>query len=330
MDDRKYEVYKIVNKINSKVYVGITNQGIKTRWYKHCSDAIHDSQFPLHRAIRKYGQDNFDVILLEECNSSEELCEREKYWIKQLGSLVKDNKGYNVTEGGDGTFGRYHSEETKEKIRQKAVGRLYDSYTKQKMSLHSAKAKRVSQYTLDGKYIATYNSTAEAARILFGNNKRRTRIASCANGKQKTALGYIWSYDDKPPTIEKKITAKPTKRKQTRLLVGWYMSEEQKQKISETNKKRYADPEFKANSYFVKHNPRQKAILQYTLNGEFVKEYKSVTEAAKAVNATTHTNIAKCARGERKKAAGYIWKYKDNNKPLNNENNESNIKANLS
>ena len=43
------EVYKITNKQNNKVYVGITNQGHKARWYKHCSDAYTGSNFPLHK-----------------------------------------------------------------------------------------------------------------------------------------------------------------------------------------------------------------------------------------------------------------------------------------
>lgn len=43
-------------------------------------------------------------------------------------------KGYNLTKGGDGTFGRMHSEETKEKIRQKALGRKASEETKKKMS----------------------------------------------------------------------------------------------------------------------------------------------------------------------------------------------------
>ena len=51
--------------------------------------------------------------------------------------------------------------------------------------------KNVNQYTLDGKFIATYSSCAEVARVL---KKRHESIWSCCNGKQKTAYGYKWKY----------------------------------------------------------------------------------------------------------------------------------------
>jgi hypothetical protein len=44
------------------------------------------------------------------------LKEKEKYWIKFYNSMDQ-NVGYNLTAGGDGTFGKKHSDETKEKIR---------------------------------------------------------------------------------------------------------------------------------------------------------------------------------------------------------------------
>ena len=117
------EVYKVVNIINGKIYVGITNQGYKIRWYKHCSDAIHDSSFPIHQAIRKYGVANFTVEVLEVCENIDLLKEREQYWIKELNSRTINGEGYNLTDGGDGTFGRKHSKETKEKIRASMMGK---------------------------------------------------------------------------------------------------------------------------------------------------------------------------------------------------------------
>ncbi|MCU9931163.1 NUMOD3 domain-containing DNA-binding protein, partial [Escherichia coli] len=71
---------------------------------------------------------------LEENKDPKELYELEKYYIKLHNS--KDRKiGYNLTEGGDGTIGRLHSDETKDKIRKKAVGRKASDEVKQKMSL---------------------------------------------------------------------------------------------------------------------------------------------------------------------------------------------------
>lgn len=53
-----------------------------------------------------------------------------------------------------------------------------------------------------------------------------------------------------------------------------------------------------------------KPIFQYTLDGTFLREFSSLTEAAKATS-QTHTNIGYCANGKTKTAGGFIWKYKE-------------------
>lgn len=297
------EVYKITNLKTGNVYVGITNQGVKQRWYKHCSDSIRGSEFPLHNALRKYGIDNFSIETLEVVNTIEELKEREKYWISTLQSKISHN-GYNLTDGGDGTFGRPTSEATKEKIRQKALLRVYTDQIKLNMRNSSTKKKEVSQFTLDGILVEVHKSTRDAQRSTGIDS---TRIAACARGKYKQSGGFIWSYSHTLPKEEKKVpdpakATKPIKEKKP-------MAESIKKQISETNKLRWT-PERRIKQSI--ENIKNRPILQYTLDGEFVQEFRNVSEAVKAVGATTHTNIAKCARGIRNKACGFVWKYKDN------------------
>ena len=55
---------------------------------------------------------------------------------------------------------------------------------------------------------------------------------------------------------------------------------------------------------------KSKKVLQYSLNGEFLKEYCSVSEAARENNFSTGA-ISNCCRKERKRAYNYIWKYKE-------------------
>lgn len=50
-----------------------------------------------------------------------------------------------------------------------------------------------------------------------------------------------------------------------------------------------------------------KMVIQYDLNGNFIREYRSITEA---MNMTGVKHISNACRGERKHAGGYIWKYK--------------------
>lgn len=54
----------------------------------------------------------------------------------------------------------------------------------------------------------------------------------------------------------------------------------------------------------------KRPILQFSADGEFMKEYSSIQEAA-IQNNIIATHISRCARGKRKKTGGYIWKYKD-------------------
>lgn len=127
------EVYKITNKITNKIYIGITNQGSGARYRHHWYESRIGEPSPIHRSMAKYGEDNFTLEIIDFADTYDELKEKEKYWIKQYNST--DRKiGYNLTEGGDGTFGRMHSEETKEKIRQKALGRKASEETRKKMS----------------------------------------------------------------------------------------------------------------------------------------------------------------------------------------------------
>ena len=127
------EVYKITNKITGKIYIGITNQGSGARYRHHWYESRIGEPSPIHRSMAKYGEDNFTLDIIDFAETYEELKEKEKFWIKKFNSTDR-NIGYNLTEGGDGTFGRTHSEETKEKIRQKALGRKISEETKKKMS----------------------------------------------------------------------------------------------------------------------------------------------------------------------------------------------------
>jgi len=91
-------IYKITNQINNKIYVGATTRYPTERFKEHCRDAKRFTDRPLYKAINKYGKENFDISILEEC-SDDKLEQREKYWIEKLRSF---KYGYNATTGGSG------------------------------------------------------------------------------------------------------------------------------------------------------------------------------------------------------------------------------------
>lgn len=93
---RSYDVYKITNKVNNKIYIGITSKGLSARWKEHLYNAEHGCPFKLHNAIRKYGKENFSIELIDFCNSWEELEEKEKQYISEYNTL-SDEFGYNMT-----------------------------------------------------------------------------------------------------------------------------------------------------------------------------------------------------------------------------------------
>lgn len=211
----KLEVYKITNKTNGKIYVGITSQGISTRWHKHCSDAVTDSPFPIHNAIRKYGKDNFQIELIEDLSDKDYdyLKEREVYWIKEFNSYDRE-KGYNLTLGGDGTFGRFRSEETKDKIRQKALGRIVSKEARAKMSeshknrKYSNKElkirsengirtrKKIVQFDLNNSFIREFNSISDAATATETDRRNIGNYLNDKTGKRFSCAGYIWKYKE--------------------------------------------------------------------------------------------------------------------------------------
>ena len=85
-------IYKIINKINSKWYIGKTNGQDPN--YKGSGKL-------LKQAYKKYGIENFEKVILETCSTEEELNLREAHWISSTNAIV-DPMSYNLVEGGTG------------------------------------------------------------------------------------------------------------------------------------------------------------------------------------------------------------------------------------
>lgn len=88
-------IYKITNKENGKIYIG-QSINCERRIKEHCYPGRYKGGLVIDVAIHKYGVDNFDYEIIEECDK-EKLDEREKYWIAYYNSKAE---GYNLTSGG--------------------------------------------------------------------------------------------------------------------------------------------------------------------------------------------------------------------------------------
>lgn len=107
------KIYKIVNKINQKIYIGCTINSLEHRFNEHLYRCFKtDNNSKLYNSIRKYGKENFEIILIEECDLSC-IYETEKKYVKEYDSY---EEGMNSTYGGEGCLGYVHSSEIRKKI----------------------------------------------------------------------------------------------------------------------------------------------------------------------------------------------------------------------
>lgn len=108
-------VYKIINKINGHAYIGVTQSTMAKRWRAHIDFAknIRRDGY-LQRAIRKYGEDVFSVVVLTTAVDAREARAIERGLIAQYGTMAPS--GYNMTTGGEMEVGHKHSPETRAKL----------------------------------------------------------------------------------------------------------------------------------------------------------------------------------------------------------------------
>lgn len=91
-----YQVYKITNLLNSMVYIGSSIE-VERRWRQHKQASInendHHYNYPLMKAFREFGINNFKFEIVETCIDYKEMIKTEHNWI------IKENcvepKGYN-------------------------------------------------------------------------------------------------------------------------------------------------------------------------------------------------------------------------------------------
>lgn len=204
-------IYQIVNNINNKVYIGMTERTIEQRWKEHCKDYLRRDfeQRPLYRAMKKYGPEHFHIELIEETDNPQE---REVYWIEQKRSF---KNGYNATLGGDGkhyldydvmiaTYKEVQHLAKAAKICGCDPGTLSQVLKANGIDVRSRqevcrdKGQTISQFTKNGEYIQTFATARDAARSVSPETTSlggvTSHITDVCKGKRKTAYGYIWRY----------------------------------------------------------------------------------------------------------------------------------------
>ncbi len=181
----KHYLYKIINTLSNKIYIGQSTEP-KRRWKSHLRYSKKGSEAPqyIHRAMNKYGVENFIFEIIATCKTQENTDFIESILIKQYNSANKEF-GYNLKAGG---YASPHSEETKEKLRQ-------------------ATFKQIAEKGHPGKgYKWTPEDTAKRLETLNKRDKAEIYTPEVRQRMSESQLGYKQSEEH----IEKKIKSLTT------------------------------------------------------------------------------------------------------------------------
>lgn len=334
-----YFIYSHISP-SGKVYIGQTIN-INRRWGhngEHYLSKKKDGTFVqsiFARAILKYGWNNFEHKIILEGISKSEANYAEKYLIRWY---KIHNLSYNISDGGEGTTGvrtplteerkaaikifmntnhpmkgKKHTSEAMAKILYANRNRHYTQEQKQEMRERGKKLsqipitedrrrkyreyrkahpetwiggwnkKAVHQYDLEGNYIQSFSSADEAAKSVGRNSG--ADICKCINGECASAHGYIWR-TEKIDFIELS-NYKVVKTAHGARLID--LSEDKR---------------------LARSAAHGKAVNQYSLDGEYITTYCTVSEASRQTG-INRSGINRCCRHEYrfKTAGGYLWEY---------------------
>ena len=128
-------IYKATNKTNGKAYIGQSTFDLEKRKGEHLKGSQRQKpRYFFHRAIKKYGMDDFDWEILAECETKEELDRTELWFIRKHKTIAPH--GYNTVlmSGGGDTFNTHpNKEEIRKRISEgtkKGIARSKKSWSK--------------------------------------------------------------------------------------------------------------------------------------------------------------------------------------------------------
>lgn len=298
--DKVWCVYKHTNKINGKVYIGITSASTLNQRWDNGNGYILNKLF--FEDIQKYGWvDGFYHIVLEDNLTKKEAENLEKQLIRKYKSQDK-NFGYNLA--------------SEASISNNAV--------------------RVRQYDLNWNFIKEYPSITEAVRMnkkVYGN-----KIRECCRGEIESTGGYRWKFADETYALEKYKTDKDNEVFQYSLEGNFIRSYKnamdasintnvRSKSIHDCCKNRNTSAggfqwfyEFKGdiiepsklyNDAYRKRTP----IDMFDKNTNFIKHYVSIQEAVQDlrdnfdIKNAQEGNIRNNLKGKNKTAYGFVFKY---------------------
>lgn len=314
----KSGIYKIVNLVNGKLYVGST-VNLYNRKSQHFSSLMtncHKNPY-LQNAFNKYGINTFKFEVLEYVEDVDKLIEREQYYL----DIYFDNKNkcYNVLPTAGSPLGVKHSDETKLKLAITGGAKPFYVFK-------------------DREFIGEWINSSECSRNLDINYSGYIR--KCLKGKQNMFNGYIFIYkdeynEDKLKEIYEMVESKPflVFEKYTENFIGEYdtinkcMIDLNINIKSDGDIRKYLkDKTYSVNNYIFiyKHEyaeDKVKELCNINLNAKpfyvykkddkkFVGKFSLQQECAKELNIDA-SNISGCLRKKHYFAKGYVFIYEE-------------------
>jgi hypothetical protein len=291
-------VYKIVFP-NDKNYIGLTTS-LEQRTKEHKKYAKYGNTRILYNALRKYGmEDTFELAEIDTADTLEELCEKEIGYILKYNSYYMNGNGYNMTYGGEGTFGYIHTEEYKQKMSEIIKKHFENPEARQKNS--EAQKKR-----FENPEEIQKNREAQIKR--FDDPEARVKNSEAQkkrfeNPEQRKAHSERMKTLFENPEAIKKCSEAQKKR---------FENPEERQKMSEMKKKQFEDnPEIQTKRLDAMGKNKQFDVFK---DGAFIKTFTYQFQAKeylqKEYEISSNVKISEVLAGRQKNSAGFVFKYK--------------------
>lgn len=191
-------VYETTNEINGKKYIG------KKKGDPEVETGYRGSGTALKAAIAKYGIENFSRRTIEICETHQEVCDREEYWIEHFGA-ADSPLFYNLSKlyrGNARPLSEEHKAKISKALKGKTKSRLGTKWSPEQRAKHRETiATREKVYTPRGplapetieKMKATrakgdYSHVNQNKRGVPWSEERRARFVSTKDGKPKRVM----------------------------------------------------------------------------------------------------------------------------------------------
>ena len=278
-------IYKFTSKTTGLSYIGQSIK-IQDRYNQHLANANNENEkSKWYQALREQGINNFEFSILEECQPAE-LNTREIYWIAKFNSY---HNGYNSTPGGQS---KYYNPQP-----------IYDAWDEGLSPLEISKKLGIGTSCVYYNLKEYKNYDKHEAKIRGGKLAFKTKTSNNSQNYN------IYQYDLNGNFIKQWESYKEIERqlKYDSALIGKCVNQQRASAYGYQWTNFYQN---KIKSYTVKSSGKSKNIIQYDLLGNQIKEYKSISEAARAVKGDSSL-LRRVCKDFSKTAYGYKWKIKE-------------------